>query len=198
MYISDFNKLFLKFQCGFQISFNTQHCLITMIEKCQRSFDGGGQVGALPTDFPKSYFIDHELLIAKLYVYDFDKNVLYVINSYLKGRKQRTKINSSYSTFPEILFGVSEASILRSLLFNIYIVNLLFENSDDDIANYADDNPPYTCLSESDFVIFKLQKNIERIFRWFHNNNLISKAEKCDLIVSFKENLQIKDPSCSA
>ena len=122
---------------------------------------------------------------------------MYVINSYLKGRKQRTKINSSYSTFPEILFGVSEASILRSLLFNIYIVNLLFENSDDDIANYADDNPPYTCLSDSDFVIFKLQKNIERIFRWFHNNNLISKAEKCDLIVSFKENLQIKDPSCS-
>ena len=28
-----FDKLILKFQCGFRIGFNAQHCLITMIEK---------------------------------------------------------------------------------------------------------------------------------------------------------------------
>ena len=28
-----FNKLFSKFQCGFLIGCNAQHCLITMIEK---------------------------------------------------------------------------------------------------------------------------------------------------------------------
>ena len=117
---------------------------------------------------------------------------MYFINSYLKGRKQRTKINSSYSAFAEILFGVPQGSILGPLLFNIYISDLFIENSDIDIANYADDYTPYACSLDLDFVMFKLQKNTERIFRWFYNNNLISNAEKSHLIVSTKKNLEIQ------
>ena len=115
----------------------------------------------------------------------------------MKGRKQRTKINSSYSAFAEILFGVPQGSILGPLLFNIYICDLLIENSDIDIDNYADDNTPYACSSDLDSVIFKLQKITERIFRWFSNNNLISNAEKSHLIVSTKKNLEIQVSSCS-
>ena len=82
-----------------------------MIEKRRRSVDGGGQAVALLTDLSKAFdCIDHELLIAKLYSCGFDKNSLYFINSYLKGRKQRTKINSSYNAFAEILFGVPQGS----------------------------------------------------------------------------------------
>ena len=193
-----FDKLFSKFQCGFRKGFNAQHCLITMIEKWQRSVDEGGQAGALLTDLFKAFdCIDHELLIAKLYAYGFDKNSLYFINSYLKGRKQRTKINSSYSAFAEILFGVPQGSILGPLLFNIYICDLFIENSDIDIANYADVSTPYACSSYLDSAIFKLQKNTERIFRCFYNNNLISNARKSHLIVSTKKNLEIQVSSFS-
>ena len=41
--------------------------------------------------------------------------MLYFINSYLNGRKQRTKRNSSYSVLAEILFGVPQGSILGPL-----------------------------------------------------------------------------------
>ena len=41
------------------------------------------------------------------------------------------------------------------------------------------------------------RKNTERIFRWFHNNDLISNAEKSNLIVSPKEKLEIQFSSCS-
>ena len=82
-------------------------------------------------------------------------------------------------------------------LFNIYICDLFIENGDIDIANYADDNTPYACSSDLDSVIFKLQKNTERTFRWFYNNNLISNAEKSHLIVSTKKNLEIQVASCS-
>ena len=112
-----FDEHFSKFQCGFRKGFNAQHCLITMIEKWQRSVDGGGQAGALLTDLSNAFdFIDHELLIAKLYPYGFDKNSFYFINSYLKGRKQRSKINSSYCALTEILFGVPQGTILGPLL----------------------------------------------------------------------------------
>ena len=192
-----FDKLFSKFHCGFRKGFNAQHCLITMTERWRRSVDGSGQAGSPLTDLSKAFdCIHHELLIAKLYAYGFDKNSLYFINSYLKVQKQRTKINSSNSAFAEILFGVPQGSILESLLFNIYICDLL-ENSDIDIANYADDNTPYACSSDLDSVIFKLQKNTERIFRWFYNSNLISNAEKSHLIVSTKKNLKIQVSSCS-
>ena len=169
-----------------------------MIQKWRSSVDGGGQAGALLTDLSKAFdCINHEVLIAKLYTYGFDKNSLCFINSYLKGWKRATKINSSYSTFTEILFGVTQGSILGPLLFNISICDLFLENSDIDIANYVDDNAPYAYSSDLDSVTFKLQKNTERIFRWFYHNNLISNAEKSHLIVSTKNNLEIQLSSCS-
>ena len=147
------------------------------------SVDGGCQAGALPTDLSEAFdCIDYELLIAKLYAYGFDKNSLYIINSYLKGRKQRTKINSSYNTFTEILFGVPQGSILGSLLFNICICDLSLENSDIDIADYADDKTPHACYQT--LILSFL-------------NNLISNAEKSHLIVSTKKNLEIQVSSCS-
>ena len=100
--------------------------------------------------------IEHELLIAKLYAYGFDENSLYFINSYLKGQQERNCINSYYSAFAEIPFGVRQGSILGPLLFNIYICDLFLENSDIDIANYDDGNTPYACSSDLNSVFFKL------------------------------------------
>ena len=122
---------------------------------------------------------------------------MYFIHSDLKGRKQITKINPPCSAFAEILVGVPQGSILGPLLFKIYICDLFLENSDINIADYADDNTPYACSSDLDSDIFKLQRNTERIFRWFHNNNLIPNSEKSHLIVSSKDNLEIQVSSCS-
>ena len=47
--------------------------------------------------------------------------------SYLANRKQRTKINSSYSSWEEILFGVPQGSVLGPLLFNIFLCDMFFE-----------------------------------------------------------------------
>ena len=86
--------------------------------------------------------------MAKLYAYGFDKNSLCFINSYLKEQKQRTKINSSYSAFAEILFGVPQGSILGPLLFRIYISDLFFEISNTGVVNCADENTTYTYSSD--------------------------------------------------
>ena len=76
-----------------------------MIGKWCKFLDIRGHAGALLSDLSKAFdYIDHELLIVKLHAYGFDNDALKFIYSFLKGRKQRTQINSSYSSFSKIFF----------------------------------------------------------------------------------------------
>ena len=109
----------------------------------------------------------HELLIAKLHAYGFDNEALKFIYSNLKGRKQRTKINSSYSSFVEILFGVPQGSILGPLLFNAYICDPFNDVDDLDFISFANDNTPCSCLSDMISVLGQLKGGIDKISDWF-------------------------------
>ena len=138
-----FQNTFSKYQCGFRKGFSTQHCLLAELENWKRSIDNGKMFGALLTDLSKAFdCLDHELLIAKLNAYGFSLTALKLVHSYLSNRKQRTKINSSYSSWLEIIFGAPQGSILGPLLFNVFLIDLFFIIENTDIASYADDNIP--------------------------------------------------------
>ena len=93
-----FNKI-SKFQCSFRKGYSTQNCLLHRIVNWKESLDQGGHYGALLTDLSKAFdCIMHDLLIATLQAYGFDNDFLNFICNYLIGRKQRVKINSSFST----------------------------------------------------------------------------------------------------
>ena len=83
-----FETLFSTFQCGFRKGFNTQHCLLAMIEKWRITLNKGGETGEVLTDFSKAFdCIDHNLFIAKLYAYGFEKQSIDFLHSYLIKRK---------------------------------------------------------------------------------------------------------------
>ena len=65
------------------------------------------------------------------------------IYNYLRNQKQRTKIDNEYSSSQNILYGVSQGSVLRPLLFNIDLCDLFSIMNHEDIDNYTDDNTPY-------------------------------------------------------
>ena len=114
-----------------------------MLEKWKSSVDKGSSFGALLTDLSKAFdCLSHELLIAKLHAYGFSLNALRLVHSYLTNRKQRIKINTKYSSWEEILFGVPQASIIGPLLFNIFLCDLFFIINETKFASYADDNTP--------------------------------------------------------
>ena len=70
-----------------------------MLEKCKNAVDKGKCFGALQANLSKAFdCLSHKLLIAKLHAYGFNLPTLKLIQSYLSNRKQRTKINATYSS----------------------------------------------------------------------------------------------------
>ena len=77
-----------------------------MVEKWRKAFAEGGETGTVLTDLSKAFdYIDHNLLIAKLNAYGFEKRLLEFIHSHLTKRKQRIKLDSVFSSW-EMLFSV--------------------------------------------------------------------------------------------
>ena len=136
-----------------------------MLEKWKRSIDRGKVFGALLKDLSKSFdCLNHDLLIAKLNAYDFSLPALRLIHDYLLNRKQRTRVNNSYSTWVEIVFGVPQGSILGPLLFTIFLADLFFVANSMDIANYANENTPYATANDIDSLIDSLEKASKPLF----------------------------------
>ena len=117
-----FETIFSEFQCGFRKGFNAQRYLLAMVEKWRKTLDEGGETGAALTDLSKVFdCIDHNLLIAKLSAYGFEKQSINFIYSYLAKRKQRTKVDSAVSSWKILFSGVHQGCVLGLLLFNIYL-----------------------------------------------------------------------------
>ena len=116
-----------------------------MIDKFKKSLNQGGEYGALLTDLSKAFdCLPHDLIIAKFHAYGFDKASLRLMHSYLSGRYQRVKINNSYSLWSLIKYGVPQGSILGPILFNMLSCDMSFMVDNVVIADYADDNIPYS------------------------------------------------------
>ena len=178
--------------CGFRKGFNTQTALLSLIEKWKLVLDKKGYAGALLMDLSKAFdTINHELLIAKLNAYGFSMNALKLVLDYLSNRWQRVKINTTFSSWSELLKGVPQGSVLGPLLFNLYL-NDLFFNLTCDACNFADDTTPFVSSMNLDEVLEKLEQNVEICLNWFNENYMKMNPEKSHLLIAGnKENKEI-------
>ena len=180
-----FLNIFNKQQYGFRKGYNTQQCLLQMLEKWKRSVDEGKVFGALLTDLSEAFdCLDHELLIAKLNAYGFSLPSLGLINDYLSNRRKRTRIGNSFSDWFEAIHGVPQGSILGPLLFNIFLADLFLVLKDVDTANFAGDNTPFKSTNNIDDLIDSLEKASSSLFKWFKDNKFKGNLVECHLLVS--------------
>ena len=115
-----------------------------MTEKRKIFADNGITFAALLTDLSKVFdCLQHDLTIAKPNGCGLSLSCSRLIHSYLSNQEKRTKINSVYNSWKEVLFGVPQGSIIRPILFNIVMCDLFPMFYNIDFANYGNDTVPY-------------------------------------------------------
>ena len=190
-----FEKILSRHQFGFRKGCNTQQCLLVIIEEWRQSLDKGGHYGALSLPLSKaSECLSHDLLIAKLQAYGFDIPALKLLHNYLTNRKHRVKIDPTFSSWEEILFGepnATKGSTLEPLLFNIFLCDLFLAINDIDIASYADDNTSHTVDISPEKIVKVLEQTYVDLLTWLKNNGMKPNVDKC-LLVNSKEKVCAK------
>ena len=164
------DKYFSLFISLYRKSYSTQQVLIRLLEEWREKLDKNFIVGAVLMDLSKAFgCIPHDLIIAKLAAYEFKRETLRLIYSYLKGRKQCVKINNTYSDYNEIISGVPQGSILGPVFFNLSINDLFFFI--ETVSKLID-----TLESENNIAI-----------DWFTKNEMIINPDKFQIIILDKK-----------
>ena len=78
-------------------------------------------------DVSKAYnCLPPDLLLAKLSAYGFNESTITLVANYFSNKYQRIKIEYTFSFYLEILRDVLQGSILATILFNLFINDLVF------------------------------------------------------------------------
>ena len=65
-----------------------------------------------------------------------------------------------------------------------------------DIANYGDDNTPYSVGKSQCDLETKLQKASVKLFKWFRENGLKANQDKCHFLPCLDINTKFSLPAC--
>ena len=137
------HNIILHFQHGFQSGLSCESQLIETVHDWMTAMDNKTQIDAILLDFAKA---PHLRLLSKLTSYGITGNTQNWIKSFLSNRKQRVSDNGALSDITDVTSGVPQSSVLRPVLFLLYI-NDINGNIKSSIRLFADDSIIYRKIS---------------------------------------------------
>lgn len=163
-----------------------------LLETVLKNVDKRIPVSALYMDMSKAFdYVDHRILLDKLYRYGIRGNIYDLIKSYLSDRRQttqiskicfKTKTEQIYSSdVREMRYGVPQGSVLGPLLFLIYI-NDMPDTIDHPMVLFADDSTVIFSRKNLKSYEADINKTLNTIIEWLTKNNLKINLNKTKLM----------------
>ena len=178
------NNIIYDLQFGLRQNFSTAHALINLTENIRKALDQGytgcGIFVGLQKEFDTA---DHEILLAKLSHYGVCSVSNDWFRSYLSNQQQYVSKNGYDSGLTKINCGVPQGSVLRPLLFLLYINDLNQAIKFCKVHHFADD----TNLLYLGKSIKKLNKlvniDLKSLVNWSNANKISLNVKKTEMII---------------
>ena len=136
-------------------------------------------------DLQKAFDItDHNILLLKMSLLGFPREVIDWYKSHLSSRKLHVNLYDKFSASANLWCGVSQGSIIGPLSFLLYINNMQ-QAVDLDLFLYPEDTSLLFQHKDLEQIKEELIKNSSNIYDWFVNNKLNIHFGRIKLILSF-------------
>ena len=178
-YLNKYNLLTLQ-QFGFRKGLSTSTAISALVDKIIQSFERKEYYSTHFLDLSKAFdCVTHDILLRKLYYYNFQPPSINLIMSYLKNRTQSVSIENRSSCTYSVNYGVPQGSILGPILFLLYTNDLPDYLKEVDVTLYADDTCIGTAGVTADLAFNANQNSMKKAAEWFSANRLHLNKTKC-------------------
>ena len=177
------NNLFSPQQYGFRKNSSTELAALELIDRLLAQLNSQMIPINFYIDLSKAFdSLNHEILLYKLSHYGVNGIFSTLLRSYLSNRKQYVTIGDVKSAVLSITSGVLQGSIIGSLLFNIYINNIIKSSAKFIFILYADDTTLNSTLESfgdtADEIQLSILNELQKVCKWLNLNQLCLNVAK--------------------
>ena len=168
------NNFFFDKQFGFQLNNSKEHAILQLVNNISSSFERGEHTLEIFIDLSKTFdTVDHEILISKLEYFGIKGKTLKWLKSYLRERKQCISYSDVGKTsMCSIICGILQGSVLRTLLFLIYVNDLHRASSILKPVTFADDTNLFLSNKDLKKLFNDMNAELQKMSIWFEANKL--------------------------